>query len=168
MRKYQKTHGDPEKEVPPMRVKEHPGLDDSPFLNEKEHKYSQNIIGLYQWMIVSGRFDFVYAISQLIRLLAAPQVGHINLVKIRFGYLKMYPKRGYAINPQPLTIDDNYERVQMKYDFGNQYSYFSEEIDEQFPEPLLGSFGIYMFWGANSGHYKVTVKLVTEFFSVVV
>ena len=57
MRKYQKTHGDPEKEVPPMRVKEHPGLDDSPFLNEKEHKYSQNIIGVYQWMIVSDIFD---------------------------------------------------------------------------------------------------------------
>ena len=48
MRKYQKTNGDSKKEVIPMIVKENPGLYDSPFLNEIEHKYLQNIIGVYQ------------------------------------------------------------------------------------------------------------------------
>ena len=35
LRKYQKTHGDLKKEVIPIRVKEHPELDDSPLLNAK-------------------------------------------------------------------------------------------------------------------------------------
>ena len=59
------------------------------------------------------------------------------MVRRIFGYLKNYPKRGYEINPQPLTIDSNYGKVQMKYGFLNQYSYFSAEVDDQFPEPLL-------------------------------
>ena len=50
-----------------------------------------------------------------------------------FSCLKKYPKRGHEINPQPLTIDANYYKVQMKYDFVNQYAYFSEDIDEHFP-----------------------------------
>ena len=33
----------------------------------------------------------------------------------------------------------------MKYGFGNQYSYFSEEIDEQFPEPLIDELDINVF-----------------------
>ena len=33
MCKYQNTHGDPKKELIPIRVKEQPVLDDSPFLN---------------------------------------------------------------------------------------------------------------------------------------
>ena len=35
MRKYQKTHGYLRKNVFPMEIKEHPELDDSPFLDEK-------------------------------------------------------------------------------------------------------------------------------------
>ena len=35
MRNYQKAHGDLKKEVLPMRVKDNPALNDSPFLNEK-------------------------------------------------------------------------------------------------------------------------------------
>ena len=35
MCKYQKIYGDPKKEVIPMKVKEHPKLDDYPFLNDK-------------------------------------------------------------------------------------------------------------------------------------
>ena len=54
-----------------------------------------------------------------------------------FGYFKKYPKIGYTINPQTLTVHDDYEKVQMKYYFGNQYAYFIEDIYEQFPEPFL-------------------------------
>ena len=136
-------------------------------MNERDNKDFQHIIGVYQWLIGTGIFDLSYAVYSLSRLLAAPQVGHINLVKIRFGYLKMYPKRGYAINPQPLTIDDNYERVQMKYDFGNQYSYFSEDIDYQFTKPLLDELDIHMFVDDGHEHYKVTGRLITGLFSVV-
>ena len=89
-------------------------------------------------------------------LLDAPWVGHLDLSRSIFGYLKKYPKIGYANNPQPLTIDANFEKVQMKYDFGNQYAYFSEEIDEKFPEPLLDQLDIRVFVDANHRRNKFT------------
>ena len=30
-----------------------------------------------------------------------------------------------------------YEKVDLKMDFRNQYPYFQEDIDERFPEPLF-------------------------------
>ena len=70
-------------------------------------------------MIVSGVFDLSYYVSLLSRFLDEPRLGHIDLAKRICGFLKNYPKRRYAINPQPLSIDADYEKVQMRYDFGN-------------------------------------------------
>ena len=126
LRKYQKTHGDTKKEILPMRVKENPELNNSTFLNEKEHNEFQHIIGVCQWLIVAGIFELAYAVSSLSRFLDAPWVGHLDMSRGIFGYLKMYLKRGYSINPQPMTINDHYEKVQMKYYFVNQYEYFNE------------------------------------------
>ena len=123
---YKRTHSDLKKEVPPMMVKEHPELYDSTLLNEKYHKSFQHNIGVCQWMIVAGKFDLAYAVSSLSRFLDAPWVGHLEMSRGIFGYLKMYLKRGYSINPQPMTINDHYEKVQMKYYFVNQYEYFNE------------------------------------------
>ena len=77
-------------------------------------------------MIVAGRFYYECAVSTLSRLWAAPLVVHLDLARRIFGYSKKYPERGYAINPQELTIDADHEGVRMKYDAGNQYAYFSE------------------------------------------
>ena len=88
MSKHQKTLGDPKKDVLPTRVKEHPELDDSPSLIEKEHKKFQHTIGVCQWLVVSGIFDLAYFVSLLSRLLAAPWVGHLELARRIFGYLK--------------------------------------------------------------------------------
>ena len=54
----------------------------------------------------------------------------------------------------------------MKYDFGNQYAYFSEDIDEHFPWPLLDELYIHVFVDSDHGHNKVTGRLITKFFSV--
>ena len=167
LRKYQKTHGDLKKEVLHMRVKENPELDDSPLLNEKYHKDFQQIIGVCKWLMVVVRFYLSYAVSSLSRFQSAPQVGHIDMYRIIFGYLKKYPKRGYEINPQPLNIDAYYEKVNMKYDIGNDHEYFSEDIYDQFTEPLLDEFDIHVFVDANHGHKKVTGISITVFFSVV-
>ena len=91
-----------------MRVKEHPDLDDSTFLNGKYDKYVQHIIGVQKWLIVAGIVYLAYAVSSLSRLLDEPWVGHIEASRRIFGYLKKYLKIGYAINPQPLTIDAYY------------------------------------------------------------
>ena len=97
-----------------MRVKENPELDYYPLLNDKEHTGFQHIIGVCQWMIVAVGFDLAYAVSKLSSFLDAPRVGHIDLIIRIFCYLKKYPKRRYAINPHPLTIDADYESVQRR------------------------------------------------------
>ena len=54
-----------------------------------------------------------------------------------FGCLINYPKIGYAMNPHPLTIDSDYDKVHMNYYYGNKYVYFSQYIDDQISEPLI-------------------------------
>ena len=81
--------------------------------------------------------------------------------------MKKFQKRGYAINPQPLNIDADYEKVQMKYYFVNQYAYFSGEIDDHFPEPLRDEFDIHVFVSSNHGHDKGTGILIIGLFLLV-
>ena len=88
MCKYQNTHGDPKKELIPIRVKEQPVLDDSPFLNQKENKDSQPIIGACQGLIVSGIFELAYDVSSLSSLSDETQLGYIDIDRRTFGYLK--------------------------------------------------------------------------------
>ena len=52
----------------------------------------------------------------------------------------------------------------MKYDFVNKYAYFSEEIFDQFPEPLLYELDIHLFVDDVHGHYKVNGISITGFF----
>ena len=41
--------------------------------------------------------------------------------------MKKYPKRGYALNPQPLTIYMEYDKLELNIYYGKQYLYFQEE-----------------------------------------
>ena len=118
-------------------------------------------------MIVAGRFDLVYAVSLLSTFSAAPQVVYHELTRKIFGYLKKYPKIEYSINLQALTIDANYEKVQMKYDFVNKYAYFSEEIGENFTEPIIDEWDIRVFVEYEHGHHKVTCRSIKSLSSVV-
>ena len=91
----------------------------------KSTNTSNTILGyVNSWFLKS---DFTY------HILSLHLVGSRLHLRRIFGYLNNYPKRGYATNPRPLTIDSNYYKVQMNYDFVNQYAYFSEDIDEHFP-----------------------------------
>ena len=48
LQRYQQNHGDINKEVFPLKLKEHPELDKSPFIEEKGHKEFQHITGFCQ------------------------------------------------------------------------------------------------------------------------
>jgi hypothetical protein len=49
----------------PMDPTCHPEMDKSPLLPEDGIKHYQRIIGICQWLIVSGWFDLCYAITSL-------------------------------------------------------------------------------------------------------
>ena len=73
-------------------------------------------------MVVVGRCGLICVVTSRIRFSVAPMEVHLYISNNLFVYLNKYLRRGYAINPQPLTIDMEYENVELKMDFGNQYS----------------------------------------------
>eukprot|EP00957_Ditylum_brightwellii_P077602 5896481-Ditylum_brightwellii.AAC.1 len=58
-----------------------------------------------------------------------PRIGHLKLARKIFGCLKKYSVKGYVINLTPLQLDLIYQQVELKLDFGTQYSYFEEKLD---------------------------------------
>eukprot|EP00957_Ditylum_brightwellii_P005784 440940-Ditylum_brightwellii.AAC.1 len=87
LRKYQEKYRLLAKENLLLCPKKKPELDDTPFVDEVNHKEYQHIIGVCQWLIVAGRFDLIH--------------------------VEKYPKQGYAINPMPLKLDMEYEKVEI-------------------------------------------------------
>eukprot|EP00957_Ditylum_brightwellii_P044478 3374267-Ditylum_brightwellii.AAC.1 len=82
-------------------------------------------------------------------------------------YLKKYPQRGYVINPSPLNLNTKYQKMEINLDFGTQYSYFEEELDHRFPEPLFKDLEMVLFCNSDHGHDKMTGQLITGIMSVV-
>src|SRR5688572_23264292 len=109
-----------------MKANYHPECDQTKFLDVEGIVHYQNIIGIFQWLIVAGRFNINYAINLLSQYTAAPREEHLMMAKKVFGYLKKYPKKGYIINPAPPIIDAVYQRLEVKQDFGGQYGYYRE------------------------------------------
>jgi hypothetical protein len=79
IRKYQADFGPVRKCNIPMDPKCHPELDETPLLSEDGIKHFQRIIGVCQWLIVSGRFDLCYAITSLSRFSAAQWDTCVNI-----------------------------------------------------------------------------------------
>lgn len=159
--KYQAKYGAIRKENIPMSPEAHPELDDSPLLKEEGIRHFQHIIGVSQWLINTGRFDIQYATCSLSRFSIAPREGHLDMAKRIFGYLRKYPKKGYVINPDPPTIDLEYEDVSVHTDYGYQYDYFREDLDPRFPEPLVPELDINIFCDSDHAHDKLTGRSIT-------
>ena len=73
---------------------------------------------------MAGIFDTKYYVTSFSIFSEASMEGHLDLANKVFGYLNKYSKRGYTINNQPLNISMDDEKVDLRMDFGNQYSYF--------------------------------------------
>ena len=91
----------------------------------------------------------------------------MDLANTVFDYLNKYPKQRYAINTQTLTIIMKNNKVDLEMDFGNQYSYFQEDIDKSFPEPIFDELDLNIFVDADHGHNKVKISSITGLLSVV-
>ena len=126
-----------------------------------QNGHSRCIIGICQWQVTSGRMDINYTASSLSHFAAAPREGHLALAQKILGSLKKYPNKGYAVNPKNPLISLQYEEVDLKEDFGNQYCYFKEEIDPQFPEALMKELPISISCDADHGHNKTTGQSIT-------
>ena len=151
-----------------MRKDTHPETDDSAFLSSNGIQEYQHIIGVCQWLVVAGRFDLNFAISSLSRYCSCPRIGHLELARKVFGYLKKYPKKGYVVNHESPIMDPEYENAKFENkDFGNQYSYFKEDIDPRFPPPFISELDITLFVDANHGHDTITRQSITRLLGMI-
>ena len=143
----------------PMDPKAHPELDDSPFLNIEKHKEFQHVIGLGQWMILTGRIDIAYSVSSLARFASAPRQGHLEMARRILGYLKKHPKKGILMDPRSPIFN---KLDSTKYEeFTHQYRHFKEEMDPYFPEPTIKELEITIFCDSDHAHDLVTGRSIT-------
>ena len=73
IRKYESEYGPVSKSTIPIGTKCHPELGKTPFLYPDGVINYQKLMGIYQWLILSGRIDFCYATSSLSRIQVAPK-----------------------------------------------------------------------------------------------
>lgn len=120
----------------PVATDDHPELDDSMILNDRDHSIYRLLIGSAIWAITLGRFDILYAVKTLSRFSQTPRQGHLDRMIRVFGYLKFHATLGIHIHPTALvSIPKNTE------DFDNQqwkeqYPNAQEEIPSDAPIPL--------------------------------
>ena len=86
---------------------------------------------------MARRFDLTYAVTSTSIFSGYPREVYLELSNNEFGYLKKYPNQGHGINPQSLTINKEYKKLELKINFGTKYLYFQEEIDDIFPKSLF-------------------------------
>jgi len=149
------------KENIPMAKDAHPELDDSDFLNTEAHKQFQHIIGLGQWIVLTGRIDITYAVSSLARFASSPREQHIIMARRILGYLKKFSKKGIVIDPRPPTISEDEDDKKRYEDFGHQYRYFKEPIDPEFPDAMIEELLSSIFVDADHAHDVVTGRSIT-------
>ncbi|MGH3054901.1 MAG: reverse transcriptase domain-containing protein, partial [Gaiellaceae bacterium] len=165
LKRYEAKYGTLKKENIPMSPNVRPELDASALLHTDGITHYQHVIGISQWLVTSGRFDIAFAVSSLSRFSCAPREGHLDLAKKLFGYLKRFPKKGYFVNAKSPIVTTKYEDI--RQDFGNQYDYFTEEMDPRFPIPLLQELPITIFVDADHGHDKTSGRSITGLFSFI-
>ena len=163
IRKYEEKHGLTLRKQPiPMDTKAHPELDKSPLLSTTQHKEYQHIIGMGQWIVLTGRIDIAYAVSSLARFASGPRQGHLEMARHLMGYLKKYKKKGIIINPEEPELSKPLGDVEVKYeDFTHQYKYYQEELDPYFPKPHINELDINIYSDSDHAHDLVTGRSIT-------
>eukprot|EP00957_Ditylum_brightwellii_P178569 13602272-Ditylum_brightwellii.AAC.4 len=73
----------------------------------------------------------------------------------------------YVINPALLKTDVQCKKVELKLSFGNQCSYFREELDPRFPELQYDEMDAHVFCDADHGHDQITRMSITGLFTMV-
>ena len=142
------------KESAPDHPKCHAELEETRILTNHEVTERQKLIGMLQWIQSSLRLDICLAVSSLVRCQCGPREGHLAVVAKTFAHLKKHPERGTEQTRMS-------EMKAVKPDFGNQCCEFNEEMDDEFPEPLMDEIGITIIVDSNHGHGKATGKSTT-------
>ena len=157
---YERIYGcEPKKSTSPLTKGDHPELDTSALLDDKDAAIYQSLIGALQWVIQIGRFDITTAVMTLSRFRAAPRQGHMDRVKRIYGYLSKMRHAEIRIRTE---VPDYSDIPEKEYDWA--YSVCGdakEEIPQDAPKPLGKAVKMTTFKDANLYHDLISGKSVT-------
>ena len=148
----------PTKCYTPLPVDYRPELDTSAELKSDGVQYYQELIGVLRWAVEIGRLDILLETSLLSTFLASPRCGHLQQAYRMFGYLKLYPKRKLAFDPQHPTIS---ERMFMRHDWADFYRGAEETIPGDMPPPRGNMMSTHCFVDASHGSDRATRRSQT-------
>ena len=132
----------------PLHYSYRPELDVSPHLEQDDHTWYQQLLGILNWIVELGRIDVHNIVARLSAYLAAPRVGHIKAVLHVFAYLKATNNKLIESNKTlPTLPDDNIDGDKWK-DFYPDADTINEK-PPRMPRPLGNPVRIFLFCGCR-------------------
>jgi hypothetical protein len=137
-----------------------PELDVSPHLEQDDHPWYQQLLGILNWIVELGRIDVHNIVARLSAYLAAPRVGHIKAVLHVFAYLKATNNKLIEFDKTlPTLPDDNIDRDKWK-DFYPDADAINEK-PPRMPRPLGNPVRISCFVDADHAGDQATRRSYT-------
>ena len=143
----------------PLVKGDHPEIDESPFLEDKEIQQYQSLIGQFQWAISLGRFDIAVAIMTMSSFRSAPRVGHLDRLKRICGYLSKMRHSVIRIRTEEPDYSD-IPTTEHDWEF-TVYGGAKEELPKDAPVPLGKPVITTTYVDANLYHCMLTGRSVT-------
>ena len=143
----------------PLEKNDHPELDMSEYLDDKNIKLYQSMIGALQWAVSLGRFDIHTAVMTLSQFRIAPKEGHLVRAKRVYGYLLKFRDGVIRVRTEQPDFSGipSYE-----YDWSSSvYGEVEELIPKDIPKPLGKSVILTTYADANLYHDLITGRAVT-------
>jgi len=149
----------PHKVSSPLTSGDNPELDTSNFLDEKDTKVYQSMIGAAQWVISLGRFDIAVHVMTLSSFRSKPRKGHLERIQRVYGYLSKM-KHGTIRYRTELPDTSDFDFI--KQDWSNSaYAGTREEYPKNLPPARGRQVLMTTFVDANLMHDVLSGKSVT-------
>ena len=148
----------PTKCYTPLSSDYRPELETSPELKSDGIQLYQELIGVLRWAVELGRVDILLEASLMSTSMAMPREGHLQQLYRMFGYLKLYPKRKLAFDPQHPIISEKMFKKYYWYDF---YHDATEAIPNDMPPPRGNPMSTHCFVDASHGSDRATRRSQT-------
>lgn len=111
-----------------------PELDGTAELNDEQHQYYQELIGVLRWATELGRVDILHEVSLLSQYQACPRQGHMEQVMHIFAYLRDHPRRSIYMHPGQSGLNVDQVRSSRE-EFQQMYRGAKEELPRRMPVP---------------------------------
>jgi hypothetical protein len=144
----------PTKCYTPLSSDYRPELEASGELKSDGIQLYQELIGVLRWAVELGRVDILLEASLMSTHMAMPPTAIVQDV----GYLKLYPKRKIAFDPQHPSIS---ERMFKKHDWHDFYRDAQVAIPGDMPAPRGNPMTTHCFVDASHGSDRATRRSQT-------